>query len=1064
VHLGLVTLIVDDGAARLSVGALDYELVEDSPASTRPRGREAAGGRATAARGDRCVPTRSDEEDPRERSATGCGACRLPRDEPNGRVAVLEDVAGDRWDLIARHPGADGRDARAAAPHPRRDGAVDGAVGQTGAVTEVQCPVTVGRAHELAALRAALERALAGRGGCVSITGEAGIGKSRLVRELTGMAADRGVTVIGGRAVPASSATAYRPLTGALLQLLRRVPLSDDPSLAPWLPHLAAVLPGVAAGAPPVRAGEAAGADASGADAVRGEAVLQLLGHSGPDGLVLTLEDLHWADPDTVTLLDYLTDNVGGLPLLLVVSLRTEPASAAADLVRRQRGRAGVVHLPLGRLAEPEVTDMITACRPDADADARARILEVSDGVPLLIEELLASPGVPASVTDTVRVRLAELADDERAVLESAAVIGRHFDWDLLPAASGTDPDVVSRALSGAAERGLVDADGAGFRFRHALIREAVLASMLPQRVRRASREALAAVDAAHPYLEGAWREVAADLALQAEETARAGRLLADAGRRSVEVGALATAVDTLRRAVELLDETRERAGAELALLQALALAGRVDEAAGRATELVWKLGDDPAFDDVRVEAHLLLAQAAVAASRWPLARDHVAAAVAHLDATDPRPAARAAVLAAELALAGGDAAGAGEAAGEVLAMEGASPDARCHAYEIVGRTRRLHDLDGAATAFEAALATAVRHDLPVWRMRALHELGTVDAFDRVDVDRLVEARRLGAQMGALSTVAVLDLQLAACFTMRWDLDACDAHASSALVLARRLRLGKVAAKALGLMAGSASMRADLGATERRGEEAMRADPADRMLAGFCRASVGMALFMAGDVRAALDPFAEGTAVLSGLPDTEPISIRALWPLIQAAEGDPRAAATLDEVRRLGVDAIRVNRGITGYARAVLEGRSGRPGRADAIVAGLATTFLNCGAWADLVRFIAAPHALADGWGDPGRWLDGAGGRFTALGLDRLARRCAELRRGSPPNPWASEGYTGREADVLRLVIGGLANKEIAAALGVSPRTVEKHVESLLRKAGARSRTELAVTAGRRTT
>jgi hypothetical protein len=166
-----------------------------------------------------------------------------------------------------------------------------------------------------------------------------------------------------------------------------------------------------------------------------------------------------------------------------------------------------------------------------------------------------------------------------------------------------------------------------------------------------------------------------------------------------------------------------------------------------------------------------------------------------------------------------------------------------------------------------------------------------------------------------------------------------------------------VTATALAPMAGSASMRADLKVTEELAARALAADPADPTLAGFCRAGVGMALFMAGDTAAALPPFAEGIAALSRLPNAEPISIRALWPLIQAARGDRRATATLDEVRRLGVQAFRLNRGLIAFAQAVLEGCSGRPGRADAIVTGHATAFVNCEAWADLARFIAAPQA-----------------------------------------------------------------------------------------------------------
>ena len=925
---------------------------------------------------------------------------------------------------------------------------------QTGIVGEVLCPVLVGRRAEIQALESALAGALAGQGGCAVITGEAGIGKSRLIRELARMAAGRQVPVVVGRGVPASTSAPYRPVTEALLQLLRRRPLPDDRSLAPWLPHLAALLPDAVADD---RAAHPSGWVDS--QAVRGEAVLQLLGRLGPDGLVVALEDLHWADPDTVSLVEYLADNAVGQPLLFACSLRTEPPSPASDLARRQRGRPGIVHLPLGRLADREVAEMIAACSPGADAGARSRVTRASEGVPLFVEELLASPGIPESISETVRERLAEFPDRERAVLEAAAVLGRHFDWEILPAASGRPPEVVSRALARAVDRVLVTADGAGFQFRHALTREAVLISTLPPRLRQAATNALAAIDAAHPGLEGGWRDVAADLAARSGDRARAGRLLRDSGRYSLEVGALATAVGTLRRAAGLLEGSPERAGAELMLIEALALAGRVDETAAAGIQLIGRLGDDPATRETRIEARLRLAQAAVSASRWPMARHHIEGAVGLAAAgADPNFSARAAVLSAEVALAGDDLDGARRTADQVLAMDGAGPDVRCHAFEIVGRSRRLHDLPAAAAAFGAALATAEQAGLPVWRLRALHELGTVDMFERIDVDRLLEARQLGEQMGALSTVAVLDLQLSATFTGRWDLQRCDAHAGSALELAGHLRLDRVAAKALAMMAGSASMRADVKATERLAARALAADPADPMLAGFCRASAGMALFMAGDTGAALSPFAEGTAALSRLPNAEPISIRALWPLIQAAQGDRRAAATLEEVRRLGVDAFHLNGGLLAFAQAVLEGRSGRPGRADAIVAGHATDFANCQAWADLARFIAAPRARADGWGEPLRWLTAARDRFTSLGLDQLAGRCAGLLRDASPNPWAGEGVTDREADVLRLVIAGLANKEIAAALRLSPRTVEKHVENLLRKTGARSRTELAVT------
>jgi predicted ATPase len=180
-------------------------------------------------------------------------------------------------------------------------------VRHTGVVGEVLCPVLVGRRAEIGALESALAGVLAGRGGCAVITGEAGIGKSRLIRELARMAADRQVPVVMGRAVPASASAPYRPVTEALLQLLRRCPLPDDPALAPWLPHLAVLLPEAAVDD---RATHSSGWVDS--QAVRGEAVLQLLRRLGADGLVVALEDLHWADPDTVSLVEYLADNAVG--------------------------------------------------------------------------------------------------------------------------------------------------------------------------------------------------------------------------------------------------------------------------------------------------------------------------------------------------------------------------------------------------------------------------------------------------------------------------------------------------------------------------------------------------------------------------------------------------------------------------------------------------------------------------------------------------------------------------------------------------------------------------------
>ena len=114
--------------------------------------------------------------------------------------------------------------------------------------------------------------------------------------------------------------------------------------------------------------------------------------------------------------------------------------------------------------------------------DLIARVQQTADGVPFLVEELLASPGVPRSFADTVRARLADLGDDERLVLHTAAVLGRQFDWRLLPSATGLPAGVVSGALERGVGSMLLAVDGDAFRFRHALTREAVAGELLPPR------------------------------------------------------------------------------------------------------------------------------------------------------------------------------------------------------------------------------------------------------------------------------------------------------------------------------------------------------------------------------------------------------------------------------------------------------------------------------------------------------------------------------------------------------------------------------------------------------
>jgi DNA-binding CsgD family transcriptional regulator len=922
-------------------------------------------------------------------------------------------------------------------------------------VADLLCPVVIGRGAETGVLRSALAAAGDGAGAVVFLIGEAGIGKSRLARELAAEARACAVRVLAGRAVAASAASPYRPLTEALLHALRGHRFPADADLTSWLPALRAIIPAIVP----------AGGDGHGdhSPAVRGEAVLQLLRRlAGPAGLLLVLEDLHWADPDTLAIVEYLSDNLSAEPVLCVATCRGEPASAAAELMTRLHGRRAALRIALGRLSADEVAAMVRACLPTAADDVIARVQHLADGVPFLVEESLAAPGVPGSFADGVRARLAGLSEEERLVLHTAALFGRQFDWRLLPGATGLPADVIAGALEQGVRSQLLALDGDAFRFRHMLTREAVAAGLIPPRRVTLAAQALAALEAAHPELSGASGDLAADLAIQADDPSRAGALLVASGRSALGRGALATAIGTLRRAAELLANPDQRAEAETLLIEGLALAGQVDEAMLIGDRLIAQL--TPGGGDATTQAviRLKLAHAAVDGTRWAAARQHVRIA-ADLLAAHPEPglSAQVAVLNAEIALADDEADQARALAESAFASPGASPEIRCRALELLGRVRRMNDLDGARDAFEQALAIADAAGLALWRLRALHELGTIDMFDHAGTGRLSEARLIAGELGAASTGAVIDLQLTATAVFRFELDEAEQHARCALDTSTRLGLGMTRAIVLVFLAEVYAMRRDPAAMERYIALASAAAPGDPEIDGSALAGArGMLALLDDDRARALNILDRGIAVLDTAPQRGPASYRGMWPLLLAAHRDPRAAAAIGHARSIGLTVNRANRGLLGYAEAILAGRDGDGPRATQLAAAADGELQHYPVWADLARLCAAEPALADGWGQPRQWLEAAAGVFARHGIEPLAVRCHRLLDGPPPSRWSRLGITDRQADVLRLVAEGISNKEIAARLHLSPRTVEKHVENLLRITAAKSRTQLVAMAG----
>jgi DNA-binding CsgD family transcriptional regulator len=235
---------------------------------------------------------------------------------------------------------------------------------------------------------------------------------------------------------------------------------------------------------------------------------------------------------------------------------------------------------------------------------------------------------------------------------------------------------------------------------------------------------------------------------------------------------------------------------------------------------------------------------------------------------------------------------------------------------------------------------------------------------------------------------------------------------------------------------------------------ALRAAPDDAEVEGFLAGGAGMLELLWGNRAAALAALDRTVAAMDRVAHSAPSIQRALWVLLVAVTGRADAADSLHRARRSGITVSRLNRGYLRYAEAVLTSS------ADEVAVG-DDDLRYFPVWQHLGRLLVAEAALAGNWGTPQLWLREAQDCFETHGLTQLYRLCAQLL--DEPARWTPHGITVREAEVLRLLVGGLTNKEIAERLHLSHRTVEKHVESLLRKAGARSRTHLVAMVGETT-
>jgi DNA-binding NarL/FixJ family response regulator len=455
-------------------------------------------------------------------------------------------------------------------------------------------PVFVGRDTELAALTAALDAAVAGNPAVVLLSGEAGVGKTRLVEEAAGRATDAGARVLAGSCIEmGGEGLPFGPLAHAFRSLMRDTsPEELDAFIGSARSELAQVLPDLDPDSAPSASPLGEGGTARLIELVVG--VIERLAADRP--LMFVIEDLHWADRSTLDLVALLVRALRADPVLMVVSFRSDELHRSHPLrplvTGWERVRA-VQHIELARLRRAEVARQLEAI---LGAPPTARLVdqvhERSEGNAFLVEEILgavqsgADPDhLPLSLRDVLLARVERLDPSTQRLLRIAAAGGRAVSDRLLAAVAGLEEAELDAALREAVEHHVlvVDDTERGYVFRHALTRDAIYGDTLPRervRIHAAYGEALSA----DPGLAGGNVAVAAALALHwtaAHDLPRA--LVACVEAAQLAAGyAPAEALRHLERALEIwpqVPDAAERSGIDV--VEALRRAGQSAYAAG---------------------------------------------------------------------------------------------------------------------------------------------------------------------------------------------------------------------------------------------------------------------------------------------------------------------------------------------------------------------------------------------------------------------------------------------------------------------------------------------------
>ncbi len=885
----------------------------------------------------------------------------------------------------------------------------------------------VGRSAELARFDVLLDRISAGGGGGLLLVGPPGVGKTRLLAEAAEAAQGGGVTVARSASLPLTASLPY----DAVLELLR---VLGEPVWSPSVP---------------------------GPHELFGEVLARLEARASREPLLLCVDDLQWSDAGTLELVHFCLARLLDLPIGWVLASR--PATDAGLLAHRLE-RAELVEriavLPLtlaetGQLAE----DLLG---PDGSSEQLVEVLfERTGGNPLLCEQLLAAfeagvertkdvravaEHVPDGVIHAVAERSDRLAPELREALRWAAVLPVPFTFADLRRVAGPGAASAPEQL---ADAGFLRSDGhAGWSFVHSIVRDAVYGALpVAERIRRHGLVADALSD-------GPTERRAPQLA-KARRWSEAASAHLELARAALNRGQGEDATGTYERALALAKQAGDQllqrdalAGRVLGLLRA----GRADTARSEANELRGLLrdaGDDrerlsflasyaaALANDVldRRSAQEVLREAEpllVRADEHLLAETLTVRAMVLWKTGEPETVLDDAKRAAALVR------GTGDVALEVRAQ---------HALGLaVGVARGA--IEGVAI-LEKAVERADAVGLPVEQARLRMNLSYLAELAGDVVGGEAHTRRgLDVEGAPVSVTALLQHNLGSARHDAGDLDGALTHMLAAQRLSRRAGPQTMGTVALAL-AFEHIWRGELLAARRLLESYDNAGAEDPNAA----ITWGELLEAEGSPAEALASFQRSAS------HEDSYSVWGLGGVARTAiaTGDLGAAAAA--TARLGELAERWPFATWHHlaAQALLAKAEGRTHDAIEDFLAAARACQEAPAAARL-RFEAA-HLARDR-----DQIVAAIGAFERMGARREADRARALARGLGMRPGRRRGragpLTGREQEVAQLIAGGHTNSEIAAALFISPRTVERHVGNILGKLGYRSRVQIAIDAG----